>query len=489
VKLEVWEKDFPAGWVGLGVNAVDSSGTHYLALVKNRSGSEDPFITDLYPGQLRTARLEPNVKMHADRDDKLEVVPEELRGRTLIQTLNSRRSDAKLRNIFTFTKHPSSETPDQVVLTWSHDPRTTQTIQWRTNRRVTRGAIRYYKKPSAPDAGKPRPEVMEVSAETERLESKFLLNDPIIHRHTGLLLGLEPDTTYYYWVGDPASKRWSQRGEFTTAPDKVKPFSFIYMGDAQNGLDTWGKLVRGAHYRQPNAAFYIMAGDLVDRGNERDDWDSLFANAKGVYDHRQLVPVIGNHECQGGHPTLYLKLFGLMQNGPANVERERAYAFEYSNALFVVLDSNLDPVTQTAWLEEQLARSKAKWKFVTYHHPAYSSLPKRDNVKLRELWTPLFDKYHVDMALQGHDHAYLRTYPMKGQKQVGSPAEGTVYIVSVSGTKLYEQDKRDYTEFGMTNVATYQVLDIQIEGDRLIYRAYDTDGKLRDELIIDKSGR
>ena len=67
-----------------------------------------------------------------------------------------------------------------------------------------------------------------------------------------------------------------------------------------------------------------------------------------------------------------------------------------------------------------------------------------------------------------------------------STKEGTVYIVSVSGVKHYEQDKKDYTEFGMTNVSTYQVLDIQVSGDRLVYRAYDTEGKLRDQLVIEK---
>jgi len=69
---------------------------------------------------------------------------------------------------------------------------------------------------------------------------------------------------------------------------------------------------------------------------------------------------------------------------------------------------------------------------------------------------------------------------------VASPKEGTVYIISVSGTKMYKQDAHDYTEFGMSNVATYQVLDIQISGNRLVYRAYDIDGRLRDELVIEK---
>jgi hypothetical protein len=41
------------------------------------------------------------------------------------------------------------------------------------------------------------------------------------------------------------------------------------MGDAQNGLDSWGKLAHQSHAAEPDAAFYIMAGDLVNRGNER----------------------------------------------------------------------------------------------------------------------------------------------------------------------------------------------------------------------------
>jgi hypothetical protein len=89
------------------------------------------------------------------------------------------------------------------------------------------------------------------------------------------------------------------------------------------------------------------------------------------------------------------------------------------------------------------------------------------------------------MALQGHDHAYLRSHPLKASQPVASPKEGTVRGISVSGTKMSSQGMPDYTGFGMTNVVTYQVLDIQISGNRLVYRAYDIDGKLRAELVIE----
>ncbi|MDG1891111.1 MAG: metallophosphoesterase family protein, partial [Verrucomicrobiota bacterium] len=317
-------------------------------------------------------------------------------------------------------------------------------------------------------------------------ETPNIMNDPVSHRHFATLRNLKPGVTYVYSVGDGSEDGWSEIAEFTTAPESVKPFTFIYMGDAQNGLDRWGSLVHTAFRERPDAAFYIMAGDLVNRGNDRDDWDSFFANAHDIYDRRQLVPAIGNHESQGGHPTLYLENFDLFKNGPATIEKERAYSFEYSNAIFVILDTTSSVKDQTLWLEKTLSQSSAIWKFVVYHHPAYSSTPNRDNPTIRDEWLPVFDKYHVDMALQGHDHAYLRTFPMKGNVKVSSPKDGTVYIVSVSGTKMYDQDPRDYTEFGMTNTSTFQVLDVHISGNRLIYRAYDIDNNLKDELVIEK---
>lgn len=402
----------------------------------------------------------------------------------MIRTEAQSANDARLVEYFRWTQHVSTSQPDQLHLTWSGDPQTTQTFQWRTSPDVKQGALMYQKK-ALTNRFKPTP-LDRVEAETRVMETPNIINDPVINLHKVELNGLEPDTTYVYSVGDGTEEGWIELQEFTTAPDKVKPFSFVYMGDAQNNLYRWGSLLQLAHRQRPDAAFYVMAGDLVDKGNDRDDWDGFWYNCDDIYAQKQLVPAIGNHENQGGHPTMYLEIMNLLENGPDDVEKERAYSFEYSNALFVVLDTNIDPKTQTAWLERTLAESTATWKFAIYHHPAYSSAPSRDNADIRKLWGDIFDKYHVDLALQGHDHAYLRTFPMKGAKRVGSPKEGTVYIVSVSGTKFYGQDKRDYTEFGMTNTPTFQALDLQINGDRLIYRAYDFKGDLRDELIIDK---
>src|SRR5207249_4853235 len=167
--------------------------------------------------------------------------------------------------------------PDQVILTWGDDPRTTQAIQWRTASSMTGGILAYQKKASY---HRLNPEPFKyVRAERARIETPFLLNDPVMSWHTVNLKGLEPATTYVYSVGNGRRDGWTETAEFTTAPEGVKPFSFVYLGDAQNGLDRWGTLVRDAFKRRPDAAFYVMAVDLVNRGAERVDWDSLFYNA------------------------------------------------------------------------------------------------------------------------------------------------------------------------------------------------------------------
>ena len=374
-----------------------------------------------------------------------------------------------------------SETPDQVCLTWSGDPRTTQSIQWRTAPAVEDGVVQYRRNDAAPEA------VQSVEASRILIDDALLKNDPVNSRFSATLEALEPSTTYAYRVGSPSHDAWSEWSDFTTAPDGTTSFSFMYLGDAQRGIGAWGVLMDKAYKLHPEAAFYVIAGDLINDGGWRNEWDHFFGAGEAIFSHRTLVPALGNHDYDYDEvPRFYLDMLTLPENGPEGFPPERAYHFTYGNALFVVLDSNLSAADQAAWLEDVLSTSDATWKFAVYHHPAYPSAPHRENADVRKIWGALFDKYHVDLALQGHDHAYLRTYPMKGGTRVGSPAEGTIYIVSVSGTKFYDQLDRNYSEVAFPNVMTYQTIDITTDPNRLAYRAFDGDGNVRDEFVIEK---
>jgi acid phosphatase type 7 len=376
------------------------------------------------------------------------------------------------------TAYVSGATPEQIVLTWSGDPSTTQTIQWRTSATIPEGMVRYLPADAPQDAP-----WKTVTAATHRFEQPQLANDPVNMRHIGVARDLLPGARYRYQVGHGDS--WSSERFFETAPATDEDFSFVYFGDVQIGFEAWGGLLEAANAGYPEAAFYVLAGDLVNSGEKRNEWDAFFHYGGDYLATRPLVPAIGNHDDDNeGSTWIYRDLFALPENGPEGIASEQAYSFAYGGAFFVVLNSNLEVDTQTAWLEQQLAACTSAWKFVIFHHPAYSSKSSRDNPEIRDEWCPIFEKHGVDVVLQGHDHAYLRTFPMKNEKNMGSPAEGPIYVVATAGTKYYDMAPRDYAETAYEELSTYQVIDIA--GKSLHYRAFDLAGKAVDEFRIEK---
>lgn len=483
--FEIWSRAFPAGHVGLGVNSIGGGGDHYFVAIAPTDAGTRVTVTDISPAQHSLGVMKIGEFVYAGSGDRIVALPPAYEGQTLLRGHAERRREAQITGVFQVTEYPATAEPDQILLTWGADPKTTQSIQWRTSTRVTTGRARYIEASRATQAG--AEEWTVVVAVTDPLENEIIVNDPVCNRHTAVLADLAPGTTYAFAVSDPSEDGWTENGEFTTAPAETESFKFIYMGDAQTGLDTWGALLRDAYEKHPDAAFYVMAGDQVNRGNQRNEWDSFFHNARGVFDRRPLMPCLGNHEYQGDQgPWMYLELFDLPENGPKEIPPESGYSFSYGEVLFVVLDGNQPAADQAPWLESQLTNSDAQWKIAVFHQPVYSAAPRRDNPEMRDEWGPLFDKYHVDLVLQGHDHAYLRTYPMFNGSPVGSPAEGTIYVVSSSGTKMYELGAHDYTEVGMEKIATYQVLNLDVGKNTLTYRAYDIDGVVKDEFVIDK---
>ena len=85
-----------------------------------------------------------------------------------------------------------------------------------------------------------------------------------------------------------------------------------------------------------------------------------------------------------------------------------------------------------------------------FHHPVYPSHPWRDTPALREHWVPIFDKHHVDLVLQGHDHAYLRTYPLRGHRRVARPGRGNDLRDRRLRRQVRRPGQRDYIEVGQS---------------------------------------
>ena len=129
------------------------------------------------------------------------------------------------------------------------------------------------------------------------------------------------------------------------------------------------------------------------------------------------MPVAGNHEYP--HPKLVPKnqrvltklwapQFNLPANGPEGL-KESCYTFKYQDLLLVVLNGNEKLQEQALWLSKLLDKNKTGRKIVAIHQPMYSTSSRRNITIYQELFVPIFDKFSVDLVLQGHDHAYART--------------------------------------------------------------------------------
>ncbi|MHA4737935.1 purple acid phosphatase family protein [Dyadobacter sp. MSC1_007] len=472
---EVWQKDFDKGPIGLGINGFDKERPVYFISVAPQNKGDKLAVTNVAPAQYPLDTMKVGAFTYHDWDGLvLTEVPDELKGQVLFTTVRGRAREAHLVNAFRTTATPSSEKPDQVILTWSGDPSSTVNIQWRANAEVTSGKVKYWK-PGASDT-------LFTDAGIFKMEDRLLQNDRYVNRFTTKLKGLEPGIKYEYALSN-GGQSWTAASSFQTASDKNKDFSFIWFGDTHYS-PIWGDMAQGSIKRHPETAFFSIAGDLVTTGLNRDDWDQLWDHAGPTFTTRPLMPVPGNHDSQDGLGAwMYKEMFSLPENGPAGQPSEMTYAFNYQDALFLMVDVTLSVAQQTAWVEEKLKSSKAKWKFAMFHFPPYNFEEPYDEI--RREWCSLFDKYHVDMVMSGHMHYYLRTKPMFGGKEVATPAQGTIYTMSISFPGKQERwPDEPYAVKRYHDGPLYQ--HISIKGNTLSYKCYNPKGEVRDELTINK---
>lgn len=497
-RWKVFRRSFDRGSIGLGVNGLDRTPpAHYVVFIHpveaDVAGRPKVTLDDDHRESWRAVAAEAGVSAAFDVSKPFAAIPDELVGAILLQPAHSARHSTMLAAGRMWKTHVvSGPRPDQVAISFGANPARDLVWTWRTSPEVVTSAVRIVAATATGEAEAPGAAVRTVEGDSSAIEVANVLNDPVVRRHRVAVEGLEPGQVYRYALGDGTPEGWGPWKTVKTAPDRGQPLRFLYLGDAQTGFERWGRLLEAAMRRQPAMDFVVLAGDLVDRGNERTNWDHFFLRATTMLDRLPVMPCVGNHEYLDVGPWLYRAFFELPKNGPEGIAPELAYSFEAGDACFAVMDSNLavwDPDAarrQAEWLDRTLARTRSRWKIAIFHHPVYPSHPWRDMPALREHWVPIFDKHHVDLVLQGHDHSYQRTYPLRGHRPAGGPDRGTIYLIAVSGDKYVEQARRDGVEIGRSHVSTYQTIEIDPRTDRLSYRAWTEDDQVVDAFEIAK---
>jgi hypothetical protein len=324
--------------------------------------------------------------------------------------------------------------------------------------------------------------------------------------HTVILDGLDPETEYHYSVSPDLGGGWSADRTFTTGPVLRRPVLFLAAGDCRqaqaypNGnLDRWSQLV--PRMQAEGALLTLMAGDLVFDATTGPYWLELFDVSEPLASASPFMPCVGNHDVLGdGEGVAYTSFFAL----PEGSGTERRYSFDVGTVHFIVPDSQfVANAAQLEWIEQDLAAASqwAEWIVALFHKPPYVSgtgATHPPNATVQTYWVPLFDAYHVDLALNGHNHFYQRTFPIYGGADPANPTvvdnhpdtyldpAGTVYVITGGGgaptSAYYPDDNEPYIAAYLGD--TLQYVKVTVDAGALHLQAISAGGFMFDQFRI-----
>lgn len=386
----------------------------------------------------------------------------------------------------------SDTEPRRIMINPLESANTEMAVTWRTPLEVEESFVQW---------GEADPHPIEKSSDFEnkkavsRLDTvKYEGTASVYKSFRAKILDLQPGEQYMYRVGneDEGWSEWIQFNMPVANPDSA--LTFIYLGDPQNDLKSqWSRTIRQAYATAPDASFILYAGDLVNRGYSDSEWKDWYQ--AGDFIHRMIPSIMtpGNHEYEYPDLTpLWRTNFTFPENGPeGNDELYGAcYYIDYPAVRIISLDGTTSEndrqsrLLQAEWLEKVLRNTDKKWIILTLHQPFYSTKETRDNPQIRKAFKQLIDDYGVDIVLQGHDHAYGRGMLDKEAQSPGNT--GIMYVVSVSGPKMYEiGDGKNWIQKQKENTQLYQT--ITLRENQLYFKSYTTTGELFDEFSLKKT--
>jgi hypothetical protein len=249
-----------------------------------------------------------------------------------------------------------------------------------------------------------------------------------------------------------------------------------------------------------NPELVLALGDLSYHSTA-DCWFDIMSPLKG-----KMMITLGHHDIKDGEAKMnqYVKSFEL---------DKPYYSYDYKHVHFLVMASLSDykqGSEQYNFIKQDLEKASqnedTNWIIVSTYKPLYSSPsehPAEDS--LRDAYNPLFEKYGVDLVLNGHNHNYQRTYPLtynpnESAKPVTTSGLGTGYnrgndgivfaTVGTGGVNFYSlEGKNPYVANQFAG--KFGFLDIDISNGnphtKLTGTFYDNKGsEIADEFTIEK---
>ncbi|OQX56558.1 MAG: hypothetical protein B5M53_00840 [Candidatus Cloacimonas sp. 4484_209] len=325
--------------------------------------------------------------------------------------------------------------------------------------------------------------------------------DSFSTRHTVKLPNLSPLTIYSYRVisSNTTNSISSELFSFKTNSHSLISFCFITLADsrATNQNSPLPDAFREILFRMEkfHPELILFGGDAIFGSDDSlrllaqwDEWKMLFNRTA----HRiPIYPVIGNHEANcyyqnydGG--KVFAQEFVLPQNGPSGF-KELAYSFDYGNAHFSILDSDVYNdqsrinLFQRQWLETDLLSTDRTHKFSFQHEEAYP--PTSGTGRSLENYPQDRDDYwhilyqnNVEADICGHIHLWNRDF--FGRTLPDTVTEVKQIINGTCGAPIVHGYGGDFYHFVVWH----------INADSVHFDVYNEKGMLMDSLSYTVAG-
>jgi len=321
---------------------------------------------------------------------------------------------------------------------FGEDPKTTWNFTWQTLPNVASNSVQILEAAYGNDFSSPLTKTVVPERTSINNDDPEYIK---VSQFKARVTGLKPGTKYNYRVG---SAEGYVTGSFKTEPAIPRDFTFIHVSDSQSstasGYRQFGRVVSAIAEEYPDLEFFLETGDLIETIDREDEWRGFFdcvapyetswryfpESVLSPFTQYALVPVVGNHDqALGNEAASFRKHFTVPNNGAGGKTTPgTTYSFNYGNVHFVILNTESNLADQKVWLDNDLKNNKQKWIIVATHKGIYGQGGKS---AFFDAWASTLDSYEVDLVLNGHDHVYVRTYPMR-RDQKTAPGSGTIYL-------------------------------------------------------------
>ncbi|MBR3631659.1 MAG: metallophosphoesterase [Elusimicrobiaceae bacterium] len=316
--------------------------------------------------------------------------------------------------------------------------------------------------------------------------------------HKAVLYGLVPNQEFCYklYVYNSAKDGLQApvEGSFRTlyTPER-KEVHFLAFGNTA-GENQGAKALLSEQMAEQKADFVIHTGDITSTGLDADADAEFFKPYRDMLQVTPLFIALGANEYGPDRASEDSKAFlrtnyTRFHNMSWSNATPKYYSFDTANARFVFLDSNSaygatwapdldEKSTQYKWLQTTLAGAPEKWKIVVLNAPLYSTGEKGPAYEVAARLVPLFERYGVDLVLQGAEADYERTFPLL--KDATNP-RGVTYITLGGGGATPKRRSGQHPSTARF-VSNYHYADFHIVDRKLTMKVYNEQGKQIDKL-------